>query len=243
MAVLALRDALAPPNHVAIIMDGNGRWALKNALPRSAGHRKGAETVRMAVEFCCELGIPYLTLFAFSSENWKRPKSEVQTLMGLLRFYLQDEIEKLSESGVRLTVIGDRSGLENDIQELISSAEARTKDNNKLNLMMALNYGGRQDILNAVQSLATDINSGKIDLDDLDEVRFGRYLETSEVPDPDLLIRTSGERRISNFLLWQCAYSEFVFVDTLWPDFDQNEFSLAIKEFHQRDRRYGGTRT
>ena len=243
MAVLALQDALAPPNHVAIIMDGNGRWALKNSLPRSAGHRKGAETVRMAVEFCCELGIPYLTLFAFSSENWKRPKNEVQTLMGLLRFYLQDEIEKLFDAGVRLTVIGDRSGLENDIQALIASAEARTKPNNRLNLMVALNYGGRREILLAVQSLVADINSGKIDLEDLDEVGFGRYLETSEVPDPDLLIRTSGERRISNFLLWQCAYSEFVFVDTLWPDFDKNEFSLAIKEFHQRDRRYGGTRS
>jgi len=242
MAVLAFKDGLAPPQHVAIIMDGNGRWALKNALPRSAGHRKGAETVRMAVEFCCELGIPYLTLFAFSSENWKRPKSEVQTLMGLLRFYLQDEIEKLFEAGVRLTVIGDRSALEDDIQELIASAEARTKTNNRLNLMMALNYGGRREILEAVQSVVADINSGKVDLNDLDEVGFGRYLETSEVPDPDLLIRTSGERRISNFLLWQCAYSEFIFVDTLWPDFNQDDFSLAIKEFHKRDRRYGGTR-
>ncbi|SVE15771.1 uncharacterized protein METZ01_LOCUS468625, partial [marine metagenome] len=193
MAVLALQDGLAPPTHVAIIMDGNGRWALKNSLPRSAGHRKGAETVRMAVEYCCELGIPYLTLFAFSSENWKRPKSEVQTLMGLLRFYLQDEIEKLSDAGVRLTVIGDRSGLESDIQELIVSAETRTKANSRLNLMMALNYGGRREILLAVQSLVGDINSGKIDLNDLDEVGFGRYLETSEVPDPDLVIRTSGE--------------------------------------------------
>jgi undecaprenyl diphosphate synthase len=242
MAVPALHEDLPPPQHVAIIMDGNGRWAIKNSLPRSAGHRKGSETVRMAVESCCELGIPYLTLFAFSSENWKRPKSEIKGLMGLLRFYLEDEVEKLLDAGVRLRVIGDRNGLENDIQELISSAEARTKANDRLNLIMALNYGGRREILLAIQNLVADINLGKVNLKNLDEIGFGRYLETSEVPDPDLLIRTSGERRISNFLLWQCAYSEFVFVDTLWPDFNKKDFSSAIKEFHERDRRYGGTR-
>lgn len=228
--------------HVAIIMDGNRRWAYKNALPRSAGHRKGAEAVRMTVEVCREIGIPYLTLFAFSSENWKRPKDEITTLMGLLRIYLRDEINELFESGIRLRVIGDRSGLESDIQRLISVAEKRTKSNNRLNLTVALNYGGRQEILTAIQNLLADIKSRKIDPKNIDEVEFEKYLETSPIPDPDLLIRTSGERRISNFLLWQCAYSEFVFVDTLWPDFNKNELLLAIKEFHDRDRRYGGSR-
>ena len=229
--------------HVGLIMDGNGRWATKNFLPRSAGHRKGAQTVRMVVEVCCQLGVSNLTLFAFSSENWKRPKSEIQTLMGLLRFYLRDEIDKLFDAGVRLRVIGDREKLENDIQRLIESAEKRTEVNNKLNLVVALNYGGRREILQAVETIVSDVVSKKLELDSLNEKIFETYLETAGIPEPDLLIRTSGERRISNFLLWQCAYSEFVFVDTLWPDFDERDFLLAIKEFHERDRRYGGTRS
>tara|TARA_Y100000588_G_C14075834_1_gene847877 strand:- start:164 stop:895 length:732 start_codon:yes stop_codon:yes gene_type:complete len=243
MAVPAHGDEPRPPQHVAIIMDGNGRWATKNFLPRSAGHRKGAQTVRMVVEVCCQLGVSNLTLFAFSSENWKRPKSEIQTLMGLLRFYLRDEIDKLFDAGVRLRVIGDREKLENDIQRLIESAEKRTEVNNKLNLVVALNYGGRREILQAVETIVSDVVSKKLELDSLNEKIFETYLETAGIPEPDLLIRTSGERRISNFLLWQCAYSEFVFVDTLWPDFDERDFLLAIKEFHERDRRYGGTRS
>ncbi len=243
MAVPAHEDESRLPRHVAIIMDGNGRWATRNSLPRSAGHRKGAQTVQMAVEVCCRLGISYLTLFAFSSENWKRPKSEVQTLMGLLRFYLRDEIDKLSDSGVRLKVIGEKKRLEGDIQKLIRSAENRTKRNNKLNLAVALDYGGRQEIMRAVKSIVADVAVEKFDIDNLDEKKFETYLETVGIPEPDLLIRTSGERRISNFLLWQSAYSELVFVDTLWPDFEERDFLLAIKEFSERDRRYGGTRS
>tara|TARA_B100000686_G_C16720319_1_gene934529 strand:- start:86 stop:811 length:726 start_codon:yes stop_codon:yes gene_type:complete len=241
MIALAHGDERHPPQHVAIIMDGNGRWAVNNSLPKSAGHRKGAETVRMVVEVCGQLGISYLTLFAFSSENWKRPVSEVQTLMELLRFYLQDEIDKLFDAGVRLRVIGDRTKLEKDIQKLIQSAENRTKINNKLNLVVALNYGGRQEIIRAVKNIAADVTCKNLDLDCLDEERFESYLETKGIPAPDLLIRTSGEHRISNFLLWQCAYSELIFVNTLWPDFEKQDFLLAIKEFHERDRRYGGT--
>ena len=243
MAVPAHEDEPRLPRHVAIIMDGNGRWATKNSLPRSAGHRKGANTVQMAVEVCCRLGISHLTLFAFSSENWKRPESEVQTLMGLLRFYLRDEIDKLFDAGIRLRVIGDRQKLEEDIQTLIHLAENRTKINNKLNLSVALNYGGRQEIVQAVKKIVTDVTFEKFDIDNLDEQKFETYLETVGIPEPDLLIRTSGERRISNFLLWQCAYSELVFVDTLWPDFEEQDFLLAIKEFSERDRRYGGTRS
>lgn len=242
MVVSKIETSLSPLRHVAIIMDGNRRWADKNALPSSDGHRKGAETVRMAVKTCREVGIPYLTLFAFSSENWKRPKDEIKTLMELLRIYLREEIKELFESGIRLRVIGDRNGLESDIRRLIASAEARTKSNNELNLTVALNYGGRREILIAIQNLISDMKSGKIDPNHINERGFEEYLETSEIPNPDLLIRTSGERRISNFLLWQCAYSEFVFVDALWPDFDRNDFLLAIKEFHERDRRYGGSR-
>jgi undecaprenyl diphosphate synthase len=243
MAVPAHEDEALLPRHVAIIMDGNGRWAKRNSLPRSSGHRKGAKTVQMAVEVCCRLGISHLTLFAFSSENWKRPASEVQTLMGLLRFYLRDEIDKLFDAGIRLRVIGDRHKLEEDIQTLIHLAENRTKINNKLNLSVALNYGGRQEIVQAVKKIVADVTFEKFDIDNLDEQKFETYLETVGIPEPDLLIRTSGERRISNFLLWQCAYSELVFVDTLWPDFEEQDFLLAIKEFSERDRRYGGTRS
>ena len=243
MAVPAHEDEPLLPRHVAIIMDGNGRWAARNSLPRSSGHRQGAKTVQMAVEVCCRLGISHLTLFAFSSENWKRPASEVQTLMGLLRFYLRDEIEKLFDAGIRLRVIGERKKLEEDIQTLIHLAENRTKINNKLNLSVALNYGGRQEIVQAVKKIVTDVTFEKFDIDNLDEQKFETYLETVGIPEPDLLIRTSGERRISNFLLWQCAYSELVFVDTLWPDFEEQDFLLAIKEFSERDRRYGGTRS
>ena len=231
-----------PPRHVAIIMDGNGRWALAHSLPRTEGHRRGADAVKQTVRACLDLNIDYLTLFAFSSENWKRPKAEVQTLMGLLRFYLRSEIDALIKSDVRLRVIGDRQALEQDIQKLIHFAEDRTKENSRLNLTVALNYGGRREILLAVRAMVRDATVGELDLECISEKHFEERLETHGIPDPDLLIRTSGECRLSNFLLWQCAYSELVFVETLWPDFGKEELISAIEDFNSRERRYGGTR-
>ena len=231
-----------PPRHVAIIMDGNGRWALSHSLPRTEGHRRGADAVKQTVRACLDLNIDYLTLFAFSSENWKRPKVEVQTLMGLLRFYLKSEIEALIKSDIRLRVIGDRQALEQDIQKLIHFAEDRTKENSRLNLTVALNYGGRREILLAVRAMVRDATVGELDLECISEKHFEERLETHGIPDPDLLIRTSGECRLSNFLLWQCAYSELVFVETLWPDFGKEDLISAIEDFHGRERRYGGTR-
>ena len=231
-----------PPRHVAIIMDGNGRWALSHSLPRTEGHRRGADAVKQTVRACLDLNIDYLTLFAFSSENWKRPKAEVQTLMGLLRFYLRSEIDALIKSDVRLRVIGDRQALEQDIQKLIHFAEDKTKENSRLNLTVALNYGGRREILLAVRAMVRDATVGELDLECISEKHFEERLETHGIPDPDLLIRTSGECRLSNFLLWQCAYSELVFVETLWPDFGKEELISAIEDFNSRERRYGGTR-
>ena len=231
-----------PPRHVAIIMDGNGRWALSHSLPRTEGHRRGADAVKQTVRACLDLNIDYLTLFAFSSENWKRPKAEVQTLMGLLRFYLRSEIDALIKSDIRLRVIGDRQALEQEIQKLIHFAEERTKENSRLNLTVALNYGGRREILLAVRAMVRDATVGELDLECISEKHFEERLETHGIPDPDLLIRTSGECRLSNFLLWQCAYSELVFVETLWPDFGKEELISAIEDFNSRERRYGGTR-
>jgi len=208
------------PNHVAIIMDGNGRWANARGLPRAAGHRQGAEAVRRTVAGAIELGISYLTLYGFSSENWKRPVTEVEDLMGLLRRYLQGEIAELHKKGIRLRVIGERGRLPRDIVRLIDDAEARTAGMDRLDLVMAISYGGRQDILTAARRLAERAAAGSL-------------------PDPDLVIRTSGEKRISNFLLWQSAYSELVFVDKLWPDFDKEDLAASIREYQQRDRRYG----
>ena len=241
MEVTVGRSVPEPPRHVAIIMDGNGRWALNHALPRTAGHPRGADAVRETVRACIEVGICYLTLFAFSSENWKRPKDEVQTLMGLLRSYLESEIEDLVKNDVRLKVIGCREDLDQDIQKLILSAEKRTIKNTGLHLTVALNYGGRREILLAVRAMARDIVKGNLKPDSLSEEKFEQCLETHGIPDPDLLIRTSGEYRLSNFLLWQCAYSEFVVLDTLWPDFGKADLMTAITEFHRRERRYGGT--
>ncbi len=234
-------DPPPTPLHVAIIMDGNGRWAAARGLPRTAGHRRGAETARSIVEAAVEMGVGWLTLYGFSSENWSRPQSEVSDLMGLLRFYLRSEVDKLLESGVRLKVIGDRSRLAGDIVSLIESAEAQTAGNTRLQLMMALNYGGRHELVSAVRRLAEAVKTGKLRPDEIDEVAFARHLYTHGIPDPDLLIRTSGEKRISNFLLWQLAYTEFVFVETLWPDFSKEHFANAIREFQGRERRYGTT--
>ena len=230
------------PQHVAIIMDGNGRWAKARGLPRTAGHKKGAEAVRNAVESAAQLGVKYLTLFGFSSENWNRPESEVSDLMNLLRFYLRSETAELHKKGVRMQVIGDRSAFDPDIIQLIENAEELTEDNDKIHVIIALNYGGRNDILNAVKRLHNAHLHEKLTFETV-EAQFPGFLMTQGIPDPDLMIRTSGERRISNFLLWQCAYTEFVFTDVLWPDFDFEQFKAAIEEYAMRDRRYGSVQS
>ncbi len=227
------------PTHVAIIMDGNGRWARARGLPRTAGHRQGSEAVRRTVAGAIELGISYLTLYGFSSENWKRPVSEVEDLMGLLRRYLQAEIAELHKKGIRLRVIGDRARLPRDNVRLIDDAEARTAGMDRLDLVMAISYGGRQDILAAARRLAERAAAGGLNPAQIDEEHLSEALSTRGIPDPDLVIRTSGEKRISNFLLWQSAYSELVFVDKLWPDFGKDDLAASIREYHQRDRRYG----
>lgn len=230
-----------PPTHVAIIMDGNGRWAESRGLPRIAGHKRGAEALRRTVKAAVERGVSYLTLFGFSSENWKRPDDEVGDLMALLRLYLESEIDSLNENGVELRVIGDRSRFDPDIVEQIERAESETAGNSRITVILALSYGGRQEIVQAAQRLAGQAVAGAIDPRAIDERTFANSLETASVPDPDLLIRTSGEQRISNFLLWQLAYTELVFTDVLWPDFSEAEFTAAIDTFNRRERRYGAS--
>jgi len=239
MEALPTSAGPSPPVHVAIIMDGNGRWARARGLPRTIGHQRGAEAVRRTVKGATQLGISYLTLFGFSSENWKRSPAEIDDLMGLLRYYLRSEIAELDRSGVRVRVIGDRERLADDIVALIDDAESRTRDNSRLNLTVALSYGGRSEIALAAKRLACAVKAGELDVDDIDEAAFARRLLTVELPDPDLIIRTSGEKRISNFLLWQSAYAELVFMDRLWPDFAKEDLENAVHEFHRRDRRYG----
>ncbi|MBV8777426.1 MAG: isoprenyl transferase [Alphaproteobacteria bacterium] len=229
------------PRHIAIIMDGNGRWAKARGLPRIAGHRRGAEAVRRTLTAAAELGIPYLTLFGFSSENWKRPLAEVDDLMGLLRHYLRGEIAELHRNNMRLRVIGDRGRLASDIVTLIANAETLTADNSGLNLTIALSYGGRDEIIAAVRALAAKAAEGALAPEAIDEATISRHLFTADIPDPDLLIRTSGEQRISNFLLWQCAYSELVFTKTLWPDFGAADLEAAIADYGGRERRYGAS--
>jgi undecaprenyl diphosphate synthase len=232
-------SSTALPRHIAIIMDGNGRWANTRGLPRTLGHRKGVDAVRPIVEAAAELGIEYLTLFAFSAENWSRPASEVDELMRLLRFYLRSEIAELHKCGARLTVIGDRARLSDDIVGMIDRAEDLTKANTRINLIIALNYGGRQEIALAARRLAERAKAGELIPQAIDEAVFASALPTAGLPDPDLLIRTSGEKRLSNFLLWQFAYSELIFVDTLWPDFNKAELERAIEEYQKRERRFG----
>jgi undecaprenyl diphosphate synthase len=236
----ATADPSPGPHHVAIIMDGNGRWAKARGLPRVAGHRRGADAVRRVVRGAGELGIPVLTLFAFSTENWTRPADEVNDLMGLLRHYLRNELEELHKNGARLRVIGNRAGLAPDIVRDIADAERMTHANGRIDVNICINYGARDEILQATRNLARRVAAGELAADGIDEARFEEELLTAGVPDPDLLIRTSGEQRISNFLLWQCAYAELVFVDTLWPDFGKDHLEQAIAEFRRRERRYGG---
>ena len=231
--------AARPPAHVAIIMDGNGRWASARGLPRTVGHHRGADAVRRVIEASVDLGIGHLTLFGFSIDNWGRPEDEVSELMGLLRRYLRSEVAELHRNGVRIRVIGDRSRLQRDIVDLIVNAERLTVDNRTLHLTVALSYGARQEITAAARRLAEEVRSGGLALDQLDEDALAERLFTNGLPDPDLVIRTSGEKRISNFLLWQAAYAELVFVDTLWPDFARSHLESAIGEYRRRDRRYG----
>ena len=232
----------AAPLHVGIILDGNGRWARARGLPRTAGHRRGAEVVRTVLKECPQLGIRYLTIYAFSAENWKRPADEVKDLMGLLRFYLRRELAELCRNGVRMGFIGDRSRLSAEIKRLIAKAEDTTRHNAALTLTVAVNYGGRQEILDTTRRIAEQVRDGKLDADTLSEEAFEKNLQTCDLPDPDLVIRTSGEQRLSNFLLWQSAYTELVFIPTLWPDFTVEHLGRAISEFQQRERRYGGSR-
>lgn len=229
-------------NHLAVIMDGNGRWANSRMLPRAAGHKKGAETARNLINSAKDAGIKYLTLYAFSSENWGRPAEEVNDLMNLLRFYLDKEIGNLHDSGIKIRIIGDLEKLSDDIRQKISKAEKLTENNSDLNLNIALSYGSRHEIVSAAKKLAEDIAAGKIKDEDVNEKSFQGYLYTAGIPDPDLLIRTGGDQRISNFLLWQSAYTEFYFTPVLWPDFSEKELAAAIEEFYKRERRFGGTK-
>lgn len=232
------------PRHVAIIMDGNGRWAKARNLPRTAGHQQGIEACKRAVRSAGELGVQYLTLFGFSTENWSRPATEVNELMRLLRMYLRSETAELHRNNVRMQMIGERSAFSDDLLELIENAEKLTQDNDGLNLTIALNYGGRDEILRAASDMALLMKDKGIEpsYENAQEY-FGSFLMTREIPDPDILIRTSGEQRISNFLLWQCAYTEFIFTDVLWPDFDKRDLEQAIEEFQGRDRRFGAVDT
>jgi undecaprenyl diphosphate synthase len=239
-AVLKTRTAAAAvPAHVAIIMDGNGRWAKSRGLPRVAGHREGSRAVRRAVEAAIRSGVSWLTIYAFSSENWRRPAGEIMDLTGLLRRYLRSEIAELKQSGVRLRFIGDRCRFDADIQADLAAAERDTAVNSRLNLTIALSYGARAEIAAAARAALEAVREGFLDANDLCEEVFARFLATAGMPDPDLIIRTSGEQRLSNFLLWQAAYAELVFLDVLWPDFDEAHFTLAMDEFGRRDRRFG----
>jgi undecaprenyl diphosphate synthase len=230
----------AMPRHIAIIMDGNGRWAKARALPRSAGHWQGVEAVRRTVRAAAALGIDYLTLYSFSSENWTRPAREVDYLLNLLRRFIHTDVDELHTNGVRIRIIGDREDLQPDLRELIEDSERLTQANERLNLVVAFNYGSRDEIARAARRMVRDIEAGKLSADDVCADALSGYLDTQGIPDPDLVIRTSGEQRLSNFLLWQCAYAELVFVDEYWPEFNQEIFERAIHQYLHRDRRYGG---
>ena len=235
----ASADAAAVPRHVGIIMDGNGRWAAARGLPRALGHKAGAEAARRAVEAAGEAGIGWLTLFAFSSENWQRPQDEVQDLTALMRHYLRTEVARLAREGVRLRIIGERERFGEETARLIASAEATTAGGTRLNLNIALSYGGRAEIAAAAREIARRAAAGTLDPDSVDPETFAGFLGTAGMPDPDLIIRTSGEQRISNFLLWQAAYAELVFQDVLWPDWGAEHLAQAIGEFGRRERRFG----
>ena len=234
------RPPPAVPRHVAIIMDGNGRWAARRGLPRSAGHKAGVDALRRAVRAAVDFGIEYLTIYSFSSENWSRPATEVSFLLDLLRRFIRQDVAELHQAGVKIRVVGSRDDLEPGIVSLLDDAERLTRENSKLKLVVAFNYGSRQEISRALSAIAGKIADGKISAADISPELIAQNLDTAGIPDPDLLIRTGGEQRISNFLLWQCAYTEFVFVDEFWPDFTHEIFARALDEFRLRDRRFGG---
>jgi undecaprenyl diphosphate synthase len=228
------------PRHVAIIMDGNGRWAAARGLPRAEGHRRGVEALRRTIRAAGEIGIKVVTIFSFSAENWSRPASEIGELMGLLRRFVRNDLAELHRSNVRVRVIGERVDLEPDISRLLVEAEELTKDNDGLMLVVAFNYGARQEIVRATRAIAAAVKQGGLNVSDINTDTFTRFLDAPDIPEPDLIIRTSGEQRLSNFLLWQAAYSELVFVPTYWPDFDRAALESAIQEYQQRERRFGG---
>lgn len=228
------------PRHVGIIMDGNGRWAAARSLPRFEGHRRGVEAVRRAVRAAAEIGISYLTLYSFSSENWSRPAEEISDLMGLLKRFIRNDLADLHRSNMRVRVIGSRHDLTPDIRSLLVEAEELTRGNTGLQVVIAFNYGSRQEIAVAVRQIAEQVKAGRIDPADIDVQMLGEHLYAPDIPDPDLIIRTSGEQRLSNFLLWQSAYSEFVFLPSHWPDFDGVAFQQALDEYASRERRFGG---
>jgi len=234
-----LKNSGEIPKHIAIIMDGNGRWAKKRGLPRVAGHKRGVDTVKEIVEACAEIGVKFLTLYTFSTENWKRPKDEVSTLMRLLLNSLRDRVNELNENDIRLTTIGDTESLPLAVRKQLEFDIERTKSNKKMVLNLALSYSGRWELLEAIKQIAISTVEGKIKSEDIDEKLVSSFLTTKNIPDPDLLIRTSGEFRVSNFLLWQIAYSEFIITETLWPDFSKFDLYDAIKIFQKRERRFG----
>ena len=230
------------PRHVAIIMDGNGRWAMQRGQPRSAGHRQGLEALRRTVKAAADMGIGVLTLYSFSTENWTRPPAEVRFLLELLRRYIRTDVAELHRSNVRIMVIGDREGLDSSLRTMFEEAEALTRENTGLKLVIAFNYGSRQELTRAVRAIARKVAEGKIDPDDITPAVIGNHLDTGGLPEPDLLIRTGGEQRLSNYLLWQCAYTEFVFIPDYWPEFDAEHLRRAIDDFRLRDRRFGGVK-
>ena len=226
--------------HVAIIMDGNGRWAKARGLPRTAGHREGVEAARRAVQGARDLGLRYLTLYSFSTENWRRPAGEVRDLMGLLKQFIIDDLPRLSKEGVKIRILGDKENLSGDIKALVRRAEKETAHNDQFVLQIAFNYGGRDEIARAARAAGEAVRAGKLDPAEITPERFSQFLDTAAAPDPDLVIRTSGEQRVSNFLLWQAAYAEYIFLDVLWPDFNEEVFARAADEYCCRERRYGG---
>ena len=239
-APLESAAAAARPRHAAIIMDGNGRWAKARGLPRTAGHREGVEAARRAVEAARDLDLQYLTLYSFSTENWRRPAGEVRDLMDLLKQFIIDDLPRLKEEGVRVRILGDKENLGADLKALVRKAESETRENKRFLLQVAFNYGGRDEIVRAARAAAKAVRDGALAPGDITEEGFAHFLDTGEAPDPDLVIRTSGEKRTSNFLIWQAAYAEYVFVDVLWPDFNADIFAAAIDEYCRRERRYGG---
>ncbi len=233
-------EYLNVPQHIAIILDGNGRWAKKKHLPRNMGHVQGSKTVERIIEDAHDLGVKYLTVYAFSTENWKRPQDEVDALMKLLRDYLKNCIKRANKNNMKVRVIGDVTGLSQDLQEKIAELEEASKNNTGINFTIALNYGSRDEMVRAMKQMTADVQAGRLKQEEITEDIFCNYLDTKELPDPDLMIRTSGEERLSNFMLWQLAYTEFYFTDVLWPDFNKKELKKAIEYYNGRDRRFGG---